>query len=60
MVAEFLDHREEVMEGADGAERRIGRVTEQTAGSGQQEGAFDQWQREVQLAELSGEAAIVT
>ena len=60
LVAEFLDDREEVMQRADGAERRIGRVAEQTAGSGQQEGAFDERQREVLLAELNGEAAVVT
>jgi hypothetical protein len=60
LVSEFLNHREEVMEGANGAEWRIGRVTEETAGGGQQEGAFDEWKREVLLAELSGEAAIVT
>ena len=41
LVAEFLNDRKEVMERADGAEGRIGRVTEQTAGSGQQECAFD-------------------
>jgi hypothetical protein len=41
LVEEFLNHREEVMEGADGVEWWIGRVTEQTAGSGQQECAFD-------------------
>jgi hypothetical protein len=42
VVAEFRNDRKEVMQGADGAEWRRGRVTEQTAGSGQQEGAFDQ------------------
>jgi hypothetical protein len=60
LVSEFLNDREEVMQRANGAERRIGRVTEETAGSGQQEGAFDQRKREVLVAELNGEAAIVT
>ncbi len=34
LVEEFVDDREEVMQGADGTEWRIGRIAEQAAGSG--------------------------
>jgi len=60
LVEEFVDYREEVMKGADRVEWREGRVAQQAAGGGQQEGGFDERQGDVSLAELSGEEAVVT
>src|SRR6266536_4093842 len=60
LVEEFVDYWEEVMKGADRVEWREGRVAQQVAGGGQQEGGFDERQGDVSLAELSGEEAVVT
>jgi hypothetical protein len=42
LVKEFVDEREEVMQGANGTEWRIGRIAQLAARSGQQEGGFNE------------------
>jgi hypothetical protein len=42
LVEEFVDEREEVMQGANGTEWRIGRIAQLAARRGQQEGSFNE------------------
>ena len=60
LVEDFVDDREEVIEGANLVERRVRRIAQDTASSGQQEGVFDDGQRDVSLAELERKAAVIT
>jgi hypothetical protein len=60
LVEEFVNEREEVMQGANGTEWRIGRIAQPAARSGQQEGGFNERERDVLLVELGSQAAVVT
>jgi hypothetical protein len=42
LVEEFVDEREEVMQGANGTEWGIGRIAQLAPRSGQQEGGFNE------------------
>ena len=60
LVEDFVDDGEKVIQRANLVERRVRRIAQETASSGQQEGLFDDGQRDVSLAELEREAAIIT
>jgi hypothetical protein len=56
---QFLDQRDEVVEGADRVERRGVGGTEGPASDGEDEGVFDHGQRDVAVPEPAGQAAIL-
>ena len=60
VLEQFFDDRKEVVEGANEAERRRIRGACEAANRGQQEGSFDDGERDLAVKQLAGEAMIVT